>query len=452
MPASLTRQLHAITARPIDSADRDRAVLHVIDWLGCAAAGAATTVGHQFRADISLAGGGRCAIVGTARTVAPLGAAFANGALGNVLEMDDVHRTSILHPGPVVIPAVLAAAAARAARGEAVLEAIVRGYEALIRVGRSVGPAHYANWHNTGSLGPFGAAAGAGWLIGLNEDQFVSALGNAGSTAGGLWRCRHEPVMTKQWHTACAARDGLASAVMAANGLTGPQHILEGEQGFFAAMAPDATPDAVTADPHGPWLIYDTSFKLWPACRHAHPTIDATLAARGRLGADFDASAIASIVVATYADAVKFCDRAEPETELEAKFSLQHAAAVCLASGPPTLADFAPKALAREPVAGLRKRVQVHAHEALSAAYPAHYGARVTLTLTDGRRVGAGVDDALGDPDNPLDEAAVIDKARTLMAHAGFCQARIDDAIAAARALADGGAADDLFTPLTSIA
>ena len=158
MTISLTRQLCRILDRDVRAADRRRAALHVLDWVGCAAIGAVTPAGRVFTEPSALFGDGPCHGVGLGGGCAPAQAAFVNGGLGNVLEMDDVHRTAILHPGPVVIPAVLAAAEAGGLTGAAFLDAVVRGYEAMIRVGRSVGPTHYNHWHNTGSCGPFGAA------------------------------------------------------------------------------------------------------------------------------------------------------------------------------------------------------------------------------------------------------------------------------------------------------
>lgn len=433
MTKSLTRQLYAVLSRSIAPDDRRRAVLHVIDWIGCATIGAQSPAGATLTQVNDMFGGGPCRIIGRRETTSAAGAAFANGALGNVLEMDDIHRTSILHPGPVVIPAVLAASQAFDLSATAFLDGIIRGYEALIRIGRSVGPGHYAKWHNTSSCGPFGAAAGVAFALGLDEEQFVSALGNAGSTASGLWRCRHEPVMTKQWHTARAAEDGLAAALLAQRGLTGPQFILEGEQGFYAATAPDADPDAVIADPDGPWLIYDTSFKPWAACRHAHAAIDAALAVRA---AGMTPDAIAALTIETYGDAARFCDRQTPTSEIEAKFSLQHAAAITLINGEPGLDDFGAERRADAAVAALRDRMSVRVTEAFDTAYPQHYGSAIALRLQDGRQRRFSVPDALGDPARPLTDDAIIAKARALLDAAGSRQDAAD-VIAAGLSLAD---------------
>ncbi|MEE3099417.1 MAG: MmgE/PrpD family protein, partial [Pseudomonadota bacterium] len=336
-------------------------------------------------------GAGPCAGVGMGATgLSPAAAALVNGGLGTVLEMDDVHRTSLLHPGPVAIPAALATAQARGAGAEAFLDALVIGYEAMIRIGASVGPGHYQRWHNTSTCGPFGAAAASGALLGLSEDAMVWALGNAGAQAAGPWRCRHEPVMTKQLHTARAAMSGLQAAELAALGFTGPEEMLEGIQGFYAAFCPDPDPAAVTADLDGPWKVWDVSFKPWPACRHAHPTIDAALILRGR-GATPDA--IRAIRVESYAEAINFCDRAAPQTVIQAKFSLQHAVAACLAEGPPPLALFEMPAVARPDLTRLRCLTTVTETPGFTAAFPARYGAAVEVDLASGETLRAEAPD-----------------------------------------------------------
>ncbi|XWN30437.1 MAG: MmgE/PrpD family protein [Devosia sp.] len=426
---SLTRALTAIVSRPVDEATRARTALHVVDWLGCAHAGAVEPAGMLLRADADMEAGGTATVIAGKRHGEPV-AAFANGGLGNVLEMDDVHKEAILHPGPVTIAAALATAEASGASGARFLDAIVVGYEAVIRVGRSLGPAHYAKWHNTASAGPFGSAAACGHLLGLDEEAMMSALGNAGTQVSGPWQCRHEPVMTKQLHTARAAHAGLKAARLAALGFTGPEFILEGPQGLYAATAPDCLPDRVTASPDGPFLLTETSIKPWPACRHAHAAIDAALLIRARLDAP-----VSSITIRTYDDALAFCDRPSPETVIGAKFSLQHAVAATLKDGPPPLELFSLDAIARPDIAHLRSLCQVVRDEAFAAVYPARYGTGLTVTLEDGRVLTADVPDALGDPENPLPEAMLLEKAHALLAHAGVDRDAAEGLVATALAL-----------------
>lgn len=376
---SLTERLAKHLQRPTSEIVRTKARLHLLDWLGC------------------VAGARRSEAAGVARRTEPDPVARA-ALLGNVLEMDDVHRCAILHPGPVVWPAALSAAREAGAGMAALLDGGVRGYEAVIAVGATFDAWHYAHWHNTATAGGFGAAAAAASVFGLDTEATADALGHAGSLAGGLWRMRHEPGMTKQMHVAQAALNGVWHARLARAGAKGPRRILEGEQGLYAAMTRAPKPLAL----HEGWRIDEVSFKPWGACRHAHPAIDVALElkAAGKLHAP--------LAVHTYRDALAFCDKPDPKSVIEAKFSIQHSIAIVLDKGVPELADFQPEAIAR--LASLRAQVTVAEDPALTAAYPGHFGARIgELTLTD----------ALGDPERPLSPTGIEAKARALIAWGG---------------------------------
>lgn len=411
----LTEGLIALLRRPVESVDRARAALHLIDWLGCAAAGATTPPGVALKRFLPELASGPCrTVVGGELSVRD--AVLIDGSVGNVLEMDDFHRAAIVHPGPVVVPVAWALGQHLNATTGQVLDAIVRGFEAMIRIGRCVGPAHYRFFHNTATCGVFGAAAAAGSLMGLDARQLADALGNAGTQASGLWQCRLEDTMSKQLHNGRAAQSGLLAAQLAPHGFTGAHQILEGPLGFFKAMCPDGQPSRLLESPDAAWLIHETSFKPWPACRHTHAAIDCALALRDRVG---DPAHIRSIEVASYRDAVQVCDRLDPVTPVQAKFSLQHASAVVLTKGRPTLADFEMPGADTAELAALRAKVRLIEDPELTQAYPARFGARIRVELDDDRLLEHQFDDALGDPERPLDREALIEKARTLIVHSG---------------------------------
>lgn len=396
---SRTEALAQHLLRSVDPDVRTRARLHLLDWLGCVAGALRSPIATTLR-DIDRPAVARAAF------------------LGNVLEMDDVHRSSILHPGPVVWPTVLDGGAATM---DAVLDAAVRGYEATIAVGATFDARHYAHFHNTTTAGVFGAAAAAASLLGCDADQLVSALGLAGSVSGGLWQMRHEAVTAKQWHIAHAAATGRSAADFARAGVTGPRFILEGPQGVYAATCDAAKPMALGDG----WRIGEVSFKPWGACRHAHPAIDAALALR-------EAGALEGpIMIETYRDALTFCDRPDPASILDAKFSLQHAVAIVAERGVPTLADFEPDAIAA--LADARVRVSVVEGAEFTARFPDHYGARVSAGGSSVERI-----DTLGDPERPLDRNGVAAKAQALMAWGGVAGA--DAAVAACLEGDDPGA------------
>lgn len=446
--SSVTECLVERLVAPVDAAARQRAALLVIDWLGCVLGALRHPLAEQLASVVAREPGG-CATAITVGRHEPTAALLLNAALGNVLEMDDVHRAAILHPGPVVIPVALAATESVQGTGAQFLDAVVRGYEATIRIGRALGTGHYRYWHPTSTAGGFGAAVAAASVLGLDAEATADALGTAGSRTGGLWQMRHEPVPTKSIHNAEAARSGWLAAQLAAAGLRGPRRILEGEQGLFAATAPDADPGAVLAE-ESEWLIHHTSLKPWPACRHAHPAIDAmldALAAVERL----DPAQILRIEVATYGEAIRFCDRPHPLTELEARFSLQHALASIACHGRPQLEHYASGALDNADVRALRDRVVVSEDAACSERFPAHYGAGVIVVLADGRELRTARTDAWGDPECPMDAGAVEGKALTL---AGWGGVPTDVAVAlldAVHALPEGGSLSRLQAALAKV-
>jgi 2-methylcitrate dehydratase PrpD len=396
--------LGARLARRVTKGERQRARLHLLDWLACVA-GARGTEAAALGASISFNGWERATYC------------------GNVLEMDDVHRTALLHPGPVVWPAALSMASAGM---DARLDAAVRGYEAMIAIGAACDARHYAHWHPTATMGGFGAAAAFGSLIGFAAVEYAHALANAGSVAGGLWQMRHAPgVLTKQWHIHHAVRTGRDAALHVHYGATGPLELLEGPQGLFAAMT--ETPGKLGGGGEG-WLIHEVSFKPFAACRHAHPVIDAALELRaaGKLLPPFH--------VATYADALTFCDRPDPATELEAKFSLQHAVAVVADGRRADPEDFIPEAIAA--LAPLRAQVSVAEDPAITARYPAHFGARVNgLELVDTR----------GDPERPVSAEDIVAKMHSLTRWGGLAAGEAERAVRLALEGDDGAAIDAML-------
>ena len=423
---SLTEGLVKLLQRPKEAQDRARACLHVLDWLGCAVAANLTPVGKVVRTYVGGAPQGPCSALGAGARDRHW-AILVNGALGSVLELDDIYQASILHPGTIVVPAALASAQAHGASPQAFLDALIGGYEALIRIGRALGPSQH-RYYNSATCGAFGAAAATASVLELDAQKTLSALGNAGSRTGGFWQMRTESVMTKSFHHAQAARSGMTAAELAAFGLTGPKHILEGPEGLFDAASKDANPERVVDDVYEPWMIYDTSFKLWPTARHVDPVVDAVLELREQAT---DVAAVEEISVITYSEAVEQCDRQNPGSASHARLSLQHVAAVTLLKGGPQLRDFSASAIQDERLAALRARVRVKSSKAYDAAYPVHRGAEVLIKLRDGRTYSVAVPDAKGDPENPMSRREIEFKARGLMQAAGLSQEKADDLTAA---------------------
>ena len=362
--------------------------------------------------------------------------ALVMGGLTHILEMDDLHKASVVHPACVTIPAALALSKDKMPSGETFLRAILYGFEACSRVGMSVGKTHYKVWHNTATCGTFGSAMTAATLLNLTDEEAVNALGNAGTQSAGLWEFLNTGAMSKHLHAGRAAEAGIVAAELAKLGFTGPPAILEGRQGLYAGACPDPDPDAVLRDPEAPWQVHLTSIKPWPSCRHTHPVIDAALELSPKINVDD----IDRVGVVGYQAAIDVCDRPEPESEYEAKFSLQHCVAISLMDGKNVFASYDPSS--RNRAASLRSRVDVRAGDKYSAAYPTDWGGEVTVHLKDGGSVTATRNACKGDPELPLNRAEMIDKARDLLSFAEVneVEALVDGILS----MAIGGSVPDL--------
>lgn len=406
--ASLTGGLVALIRRkPVVQADLDAAALFTLDAVANILAGRNSVPG-----EILLKWWNSRARSNT--TPDPSRLAFLMGGLCHILETDDLHRESVVHPGCVVIPAAWALAKERRVSGREFLVSVLQGFEATTRVGMAVGPAHYRIWHNTATCGPYGSAMAAAALLGLSDEEAVHALGNAGTQSSGLWQFLETGAMTKHLHAGHAAEAGLKAAELAGFGFTGPARILEGDKGFFRAACPDAVPGLVLAAPDAPWQLVRTSIKPWPSCRHTHPTIDAAEELRMMLGAR-DEDQIRKIEIGTYQAAVDVCDRPVATSDYEAKFSLQHSVAAALLYPKVDFEAFGE--MARQRCATLALRVSVRAEEPYRSAYPRAWGGSVKLTLLDGTELEARRTNAKGDPEAPLSRDEMIAKAHMLLAH-----------------------------------
>jgi 2-methylcitrate dehydratase PrpD len=417
-PTTITGRLtDLIEAKPIGEADIERAALFALDAVANALAGRNSSPGRK------LVDWASAEPRDTGR------AAFLMGGLTHILEVDDLHKASVVHPGCVVVPAAWSVASREGINGRGLLTAILKGFEATTRVGMAVGPAHYRIWHNTATCGPYGSGYAAASLLGLDRSAMLDALGNAGAQSSGLWQFLETGAMTKHLHAGRAAEAGVVAADLARLGFTGPPAILEGAKGFFAAACPDAEPEAVTRHADAPWQLTMTSIKPWPSCRHTHPTIDACL----DLHAGLAPETVTEVRVETYQAALDVCDRPTPRSEYEAKFSLQHCAAAALVLGRIDFAAFAPDQ--RAALAPVRGKVTIETAEPYRSSYPVAWGSAVSVRLADGTERRIGKTHAKGDPEAPLDRDEMIAKARMLLAFAGLDDAEVEAVIAAVLAL-----------------
>jgi 2-methylcitrate dehydratase PrpD len=394
------------------------AKLAFLDWLGSAAAGGLQAPAQKVQAVVKQQGGSpQATLLATGEKISCLNAALANGVASHIMELDDVHRAAIIHAGAAVIPAALAVAEMVRASGRQLLEAIVVGYEVAIRVGEAVIPSHYYFWHTTGTCGTFGAAAATGKLWGLNREQLVWALGNAGTQAAGLWEFLTDGAMSKHLHPGKAAQNGLLAALLAREGFTGALRILEGKRGFCRATAPQFDLSKITAGlGKPPYKVEENSFKIHASCRHTHPAVDVTLelaACHGIKSAD-----IATITVRTYRTALDITGSYHPATVYAAKFSLPFCVALALQTGRCGLEDFTSEKLSDPVILDLMSRVNLVVDEGLDTLHPARWPAVVEIKTHGGQVYQGRTDFPRGDPENPVSEGELVTKFRSLAAPA----------------------------------
>ncbi|PHX37250.1 2-methylcitrate dehydratase [Pseudomonas sp. NZIPFR-PS5] len=395
-----------------------------LDWIGSALASQGARPIPLFERYAERMGPreGKAKILVSGRGTSAYFAALVNGASSHLVEQDDLHNSSVLHPATVVFSAVLAAAQDLDKTGQDLLLASVAGYEAGIRIGEFMGRSHYRIFHTTATVGTLAAAVGVGKLLNFDKEQFINLLGTAGTQAAGLWEFLRDAADSKQLHTAKAAADGLLAAYLTEDGLTGARNILEGNQGMAAGMSSDSDPAKLSDRLGSRWALVETSFKFHASCRHTHPAADALLHLMQREGLRH--GQIAKVVTRVHQGAIDVLGRVDvPQTVHQAKFSMGAVLGLIAVHGSAQLIEFRDLALSDADVAAFREKVTMELDAEVDGAYPARWLGRVMVTTTDGRVLSAGIDEPKGDPGNTLSRPELEDKVQRLLAFSGACTA-----------------------------
>jgi 2-methylcitrate dehydratase PrpD len=374
----------------------DTAKKALLDWAGCAL-GAAGDPSIKLMIDLTGETGanGRASIIGSGQKTSVFQASLVNGTMSHVLDYDDAQSVVRTHPGAPLVPAVLAVAERDHLSGVGLITSLVMGYEVTIRIGEALGKEYYERgWHATSILGRFGAAAGAGKLLGLDPSRIECALGLAATQAGGLRDAFG--TMAKSFHAGKAAMDGLLSAVLAQRGFIGPADILDSKAGFAAAFSSEYDAEALTEGLGKKYRILSTSFKPYAACLLVHPVIDAVVSMRKEEA--IDPSVISEIRITVAPLNKKVAGNPDPEDALQAKFSLQFAASLASIYGRAHETDFTPNSVRDSSIRELMKRVRV-AVDATFGEMETH----VRIMLADGSSRERHITDPKGGPGNPMD-------------------------------------------------
>ena len=346
--------------------------------------------------------------LGNGRAATARAAALYNGTAAHAAEIDDSFRDAMYHPGAATIAAALAASQQAGASGLDFLRALVLGYEVSTRIGVVLGRAHYRFWHNTGTVGAFGAAAAAASVLRLDALPFAHALATAATFTAGLQQAFRSDSMSKPLHAGRAAEAGLVAAQFAQQGVTGSLDVLDGEAGLGRAMSDGPDWSRVGATLGREFHITRLTFKNHIGCGHTFAAIDAVLALRAEH--QLRAADIQSIHVATYRPALDIACHETPRTENEARFSLRFVVASALLHGSVRLNAYTPERLADPELRALMARVSTAVDPEIDAAFPGRRAARVEIATHDGRQLVWLQPDRKGDPELPLSDSELEHK------------------------------------------
>ena len=343
-------------------------------------------------------GAGPSLLFGHSRRVPALEAALVNGAASHALDFDDCNNTIGGHPSAPVLSALFALADDIGASGQDFMTAYVVGFETETKIGLGVNMYHYTKgWHPTATLGVFGAAAACASLLRLNAAQTATALAIAASFASGLKA--NFGTMMKPLHVGHCARNGLYAALLAREGYTAnTASAFEHKQGFFQVFNGAGNYDAARIIPAWghPWDIIDPgiAIKQYPCCGSTHPAIDALLLLLREH--DVQPAQVARLEGWIHARRLEHTNRPDPQSALDAKFSLQYCLARALLDRQVIIEHFEGDTYTDAAIRGLLPRIRVAPY--ITAQFPAdnHFGAEVRVTLGDGTVLTQKVDQPFG--------------------------------------------------------
>jgi 2-methylcitrate dehydratase PrpD len=347
-------------------------------------------------------------MLGSGRRATIRAAAFLNGLGSHAAEVDDVFREGIYHPGSPTISAALALGQARGIDGLSFVRAVVAGYEVSTRISALILRHHYQWWHTTGTVGCIGAAAAAAAVLQLDQRQTVHAMATAVTFASGLQQAFRSDSMTKPMHAAHAAEVGVTCGLGALHGLTGAADMLEGEEGFGAAMAGSPDWSLALQGLGSDYNITRMTQKNHCCCGQTFASIDAALALKSQHR--FTPEEIRAVRIHTYQTALDVTGNYQSDTPAEARFSLPYVVACALVHGCVRLAAFSEAALGDSGVKRIIKNTRMYASEEFNSVFPGKRCARVEIELADGRLISHDQLTRKGDPDCPLSDQELEEK------------------------------------------
>lgn len=390
----------------------------ILDTIGNALAAAAQDYGRAMHASaLAIGGAGLSSILGFGDRTSAAAAALANGAMAGALSFDDTHNATIVHVTASVLGAALAMGEEVDAEGEAFVTALAGASELTCRIGMAAPREfHKRGFHPTGIIGAFGAAHAASRLLGLDLEQATHALGIAGSFAAGLGEGLRDGSQTPLLHCGWAAQSGVAAALLARHGHSGPAAVLEGPYGLFRSHVQDPSYafafDQITAGLGSRWESRTISLKPYPCAHVLHAFLDALL----QLHRDgLRAAHISRITcpIADYMIGVVCEPRAEkyaPRTDTQARGSLYYCLAEALYRGDLDAQSFQRRYLEHPEILALARKIDY----VVDATAPpgGQFKGWVIVETLDGRRLERIEPHNRGSLEHPLSDTAFLRKFR----------------------------------------
>ncbi|MDF9746018.1 MmgE/PrpD family protein [Natrinema salsiterrestre] len=399
----------------------------ILDTVGVTIAGAGADAGEIAAGAVGIESGATT-VLGRNDRLPLSDAVFANATAGHALDFDDVALAAMDgHPSVPMVAPLLAIGEREAATGRELLTAYVAGFEAQNYLSRPISPGHYeAGWHATSTIGLFGAAAAVAKLLELSAERTENALSIAASMPAGLKR--NFGTTTKPIHAGQAARSGTTAALLAADGATADSRAIDGDRGFFDLYRGDGEADLERLPDLGSrWAILDDGIdvKKYPCCYYTHAAIYAAIGLADEH--DLSAAEIDEVAVTASQGAADALAHDDPETGLEAKFSMPYLIGSAIARRQVDLSAFDEDRIDDPDVQTVREQVSVTVDEALP--YDSN-AARVAVTTQAGEEYERMRERPPGTHDDPLSDDELRAKFRMCAAHAPGSVA-IDDALAA---------------------
>jgi 2-methylcitrate dehydratase PrpD len=413
--ARLADWIVGVEASDIPAGVREEGIRTFVNWVGCAVGGARHETADRALAAVEPFSGPRKAtVLGRPEKLDALHAALLNGITSHVLDYDDTHLKTIIHPAGPVASALLALAEIRPLSGRDLLTALIVGVEAECRIGNAVYPDHYdRGWHITGTAGVFGAAAAVGRAIGLDAQKMRWALGLAATQSAGLREMFG--TMTKSFHPGRAAQNGALAAFLAEAGFDSSEQALEAPRGFANVLSDKQDFAEIVGGLGTRWEAALNSYKPFACGIVIHPTIDGCQQIRAEIGERV--KDIATVQLTTHPLVLELTGKRTPRTGLEGKFSVYHSAACALLHGDGAPTAFTDAVVSLPEIVTLRDSVT-------ATADPACHEASVTIEVTfkDGSTLTKHVEHAIGSRERPLSneqlEAKFMNQAQLVIGEA----------------------------------